>query len=145
MPQHPPPHHGPRHSQMSDQWNSVDFLWYANHSDFGPKIPASDEEFKMDFRSKGTNLSKNILLCFSAKSNLLFDKWIVLNLSPFYSCLPIGSKGALPGPNSMNFRKTSEWGGGHFRSEKLCCAFSVKGKRYGHRFPGQKRNIFFRK
>ena len=38
----------------------------------------------------------------------------------------------------MNFRKT-------FRSEKLCCAFSVKGKRYGHRLPGQKRNIFFPK
>ena len=54
-------------------------------------------------------------------------------------------KGWLPVPNSMNFRKTSERGGGHFRSEKLCCAFSVKGKRYGHRFPGQKRNIFFRK
>ena len=49
-------------------------------------------------------------------------------------------KGLLPVPNSMNFRKTSEWGGGHFRSEKLCCAFSVKGKHYGHRFPWQKRN-----
>ena len=36
-------------------------------------------------------------------------------------------------------------GGGHFRSEKLCCAFSIKGKRYGHQFPGQKRNIFFPK
>ena len=44
-------------------------------------------------------------------------------------------KGRLSVPNSMNFRKTPEWGWGHFRSKKLCCAFSVKGKRYGHRFP----------
>ena len=43
----------------------------------------------------------------------------------------VPGKGLLPVPNSMNFRKTSEWGGGHFRSEKLCCAFSVKGKHYG--------------
>ena len=33
-------------------------------------------------------------------------------------------KGQLPRPNSMNFRKTSEWGGGHFRSEKFRCGFS---------------------
>ena len=33
-------------------------------------------------------------------------------------------KGWLPGPKSMNFRKTSEWGGGHFRSEKFRCGFS---------------------
>ena len=39
---------------------------------------------------------------------------------------------------SENFRK----GGGHFRSEKLCCTFSVKGKRYGHRFPGQNATLF---
>ena len=39
-----------------------------------------------------------------------------------------GPKGALPVPNLMNFRKTSEGGWGHFRSEKFRCAFSVKKK-----------------
>ena len=35
----------------------------------------------------------------------------------------MSAKGLLPVPNSMNFRKTSEWGGGHFRSEKFRCGF----------------------
>ena len=38
------------------------------------------------------------------------------------------TKGRLPVPNLMNFRKTSKGGGGHFRSEKFCCAFSIKKK-----------------
>ena len=32
-------------------------------------------------------------------------------------------KGRLPVPDLMNFRKSSEGGGGHFRSEKFRCGF----------------------
>ena len=56
------------------------------------------------------------------------------------------SKGRLRGPNSMNFRKTSEGGrGGDFRSEKLCCAFFGKGKAQRAPISRKKRNIVFQK
>ena len=39
----------------------------------------------------------------------------------FFFC----TKGRLSVPNSMNFRKTSEWGGGHFRSKNFVAFFLV--------------------
>ena len=42
-------------------------------------------------------------------------------------------EGLLPGPNSMNFRKTSEGGGGHFRPKKFRCGFFSVPKRMNFR------------
>ena len=45
----------------------------------------------------------------------------------------------------MNFRKTSEWGGGHFRSKNFCCGFFGNffgGKGGGHANPNEFRCKF---